>query len=129
MPSSEPAACTNQLQCSTSPLKSSAANRPRTGVLDSHPAENNVTAQEDVLDLLRRMLGSLQSRTQDHIDMTVAVSNARMCIAVCLSGGEVVNEGGVNAGVKGNQCAGVKGSQWQPWRRGPIGPLLHGCGW
>jgi AraC-like DNA-binding protein len=94
MPSSEPAACTNQLQCSTSPLKSSAADRPRTGVLDSHPAENNVTAQEDVLDLLRRMLGSLQSRTQDHIDMTVAVSNARMCIAVCLSGGEVVNEGG-----------------------------------
>src|SRR3954471_22846659 len=30
MPSSEPAACTNQLQCSTSPLKSSAADRPRT---------------------------------------------------------------------------------------------------
>jgi AraC-like DNA-binding protein len=94
MPSSEPAGCTNQLQCSTSPLKNSAADRLRTGVLDRHPAENNVTAQQDVLDLLRRMLGSLQGGMRDHIDMTVAVSSTRMCIAVCLSGGEVVNEGG-----------------------------------
>jgi AraC-like DNA-binding protein len=93
MPSSEPAACTNQLQCSTSPLKSSAADRPRTGVLDSHPAENKVTAQQDVLNLLRCMLGSLQSGMQDYIDMTVAVSSTRMCIVVCLTGGEVVNEG------------------------------------
>ena len=93
MPSSEPAACTNQLQCSTSPLKNSAADRLRTGVLDSHPAENKVTAQQDVLNLLRCMLGSLQSGMQDYIDMTVAVSSTRMCIVVCLSGGEVVNEG------------------------------------
>src|ERR671910_673309 len=84
MPSSEPAGCTNQLQCSTSPLKNSAADRLRTGVLDSHPAENKVTAQQDVLNLLRCMLGSLQSGMQDYIDMTVAVSSTRMCIVVCL---------------------------------------------
>jgi AraC-like DNA-binding protein len=52
-----------------------------------------VTAQQDVLDLLRRMLGSRQSCMQNHVDMTVAVSSARICIAACLSGGEVVNEG------------------------------------
>jgi AraC-like DNA-binding protein len=94
MASSKPAGCTGRLQCSTSPLENSAADCFRTGVLDSRPASNKVTAQQNVLDLLRRILGSLQSGMQDHIDMTVAASSARMCIAVCLSGGEVVNEGG-----------------------------------